>query len=330
MKKYLLIFCLFAQVFQVKSQTLPITGKPIVEIFSDFHYYLNKDTTANTTRTNGFSITRAYLGYNFQTNSNFSSTFILNVGNPSEPAPGSKQRRYAFFREASVSYVKDRLSMSLGMTATRATTFQQKFLGKRYIADNFESINGYSYVADLGFTLDYIISDVIKVDFTLMNGEGYSAMHIDNSLKTSAGINITPFEKAVIRIYGDIDRPEGVWQHTLIGFIGFMNETVTAGIEAAHKSNLDKVQGHHAWGYSGTCSVKVSEKTEVFGRYDYTTSSAFPICWNYKMDGQYATFGFQYSFNQFLRMALNYQGTYPYDDEVRNSNAIFINAHFRF
>ncbi len=329
MKKFfLLLICSFTCLGFVKSQALIGNGKPITEIFTDFHYFIN-----DTSKTSGFGMNRAYLGYNFLPEGNFSGTVILNIGSPAELSDGAKHRRYAFFREASISWTKKDLVMSFGITSTRSTIFQKRFIGKRYIADNFETIKGYTVAADLGFALDYKINDLLKADFTLMNGEGYCELQLDNSLKTSIGLNITPSVQTVIRLYGDITRPRGLWQSTLIGFLGFKDDLFTVGAEASYKSNSDLVPGHHAWGASATGAVRILKNYEVFVRYDYSTSRIVPeedLNWNYQKDGQFAVFGLEHSFNQNFRMAIDYQGTYPYDHSARISNAIFVNTHFKF
>lgn len=304
-------------------------GKPITEIFTDFHYFMRGDTGNN----NGFSLNRAFLGYNYQPAGNITATVIVNVSSPEDLSSGSKERRYAHFREASLTWTNERLSVSLGMTKTRSLIYQQQFYGKRYVADNFEAINGYSTVSDMGLGADYIINDLIKIDFTLMNGEGYNNLHIDNSLKTSVGLNITPSDKALFRIYTDIDRPSGMWQQLFIGFAGFKSNAVMIGGEAAYKTNHDKLQGHDSWGVSATGSVKISSKTELFGRYDYTASNSEDsedFLWNYLYDRQFVVFGLEYTFNEYVRLALNYQGNYPDHNHLAQTDAIFLNAHFRF
>lgn len=328
MKKGLILFTILsAWTISVQSQNL-FKGKPLTEIFADFHYYPDNDTST----TNGFALNRAFLGWNFVTDTKFSATVIVNAGSPSELAPGSKSRRMAYFREASITWSGDRLTLSGGMTTTKGLIFQQKFLGKRYVADNFEALDGYITVADLGFTADYVINKYLKADISLMNGEGYSSMHVDNSIRSSLGFTITPFRNAVIRLYCDLDHPRGVWQNMLLGFVGYKNENITIGAELARKTNFDLINGHHAWGFSSTGAVKIFNKTELFGRYDLTSSSAETDMnqpWNYLSDRQFAVVGLQYSFTDSFRMALDYQGMFPWSGGIRDKNGIFVNAHFK-
>jgi hypothetical protein len=326
-------FCLLSLSALIMNVTLSQTptlpkGKAVTEIFTDFHYMISD--TSNTT---GFGLNRAYFGYNYLPEGDFSGSVILNIGSPEDLAAGAKHRRYPFFREASMAYTKDKLKISFGITTTRATIFQQTFLAKRYVADNFQSKNGYSFVADLGVVVDYTINDFLKVDFTMMNGEGYSELQLNNSVKSSFGMNIVPFRNGVIRLYSDFDHPNDVWQNLSMIFFGYKNEKLTFGAEAARKTNIDKVSGHNGWGFSTTCAVVIAKKTEVFGRYDFTASAVMPgetLQWNKKNDGKFGIFGFQYTFNQYAQLALDYQGTFPYNPASANANGIFLNAHFKF
>lgn len=329
MKKIIsVLFVLLSVCHVLYNQTIISRGSPIAEIFTDFHLNIN-----DTAKTTGFNLNRAYLGYNFLPANGFSATIIVNAGKPEDLAPGSEPRKYAYFREASISYSTDKLKASFGITGTRLFDFQQRFWGKRYIANTYQSINGYGFVADLGVAIDYQINDVLKADFTLMNGEGYNDIQLDNSLRSSLGFTITPSKQLAIRLYGDILRTDRLWQPMLLGFIGFKNEKITIGGEISYKSNLDLNRGHHAWGISGTGSINIVNKTELFARYDYSTSvipSGDTHPWNYMNDSDFLIFGIQHTFSENVKIALDYQGNYPYAAELQNSEAIFVNALFKF
>jgi opacity protein-like surface antigen len=166
-----------------------------------------------------------------------------------------------------------------------------------------------------------------------MNGEGYNNVQIDNSIRTGMGLNITPDDHIAFRLYGDITRVDRVWQPMFIAFGGFRNKIITIGAEVTYKSNLDTIAGHHAWGISGTGSLTVAENTEIFLRYDYSTSrilSGNDEPWNYENDGVFLVTGVQYSFTQNIKLALNYQGRHPYDSDKQVSNLMFLNALYRF
>ncbi len=324
---YTIIFTvIFCQL--LNAQSVLIQGKPVAEIFTDFHCNLD-----DSSKTSGFGLNRAYLGYNFLPGGNFSGSIIVTIGNPDELASGSVRRRYAYFREASLTYTKNKLNIAFGITGTRLFDFQQKFWGKRYVANTYQSINGYGYVADLGVALDYKFNDIWRGDITVMNGEGYSDLQLDNGVRTSAGLTFTPVKQIAIRIYGDVENPHYKWRYTLIGFLGFKNDLITIGVEASYKSNIDLIGGHNAWGLSGTGGINIFKKTELFARYDYSASVIVPgenTQWNFHNDGRFAVFGLQYTFSENVKMALDYQGTYPYSTDIHISDAIYVNAMFKF
>ncbi len=305
-----------------------IKGKPIVEIFTDFHVNLN-----DTVRTSGFGFERAYLGYNFLADNNFSARFIINIGSPDDLLPEATHRRYAYFREASISYTRDRLHISFGITTTRHFDFQQKFWGKRYIANTFQSLHDFGNTADLGVVVDYRFSDIFSGDFTVMNGEGYSELQLDNGVKTSAGLTITPSEQFAFRVYSDINRQYTIWQYTFLSFAGFKNGVVKIGAEFNYKTNLDLLQGDNSWGISGTGALSIFKSSEIFVRYDYSASvnpSGESRPWNFINDGTLAILGFQQALSSNVKIALDYQETIPTDSELQSLGFIYLHASFRF
>jgi len=329
MKRYLsLTAILFLVYYSGYGQETNITGKPIAEIFSDFHVKIN-DTTSHT----GFGLNRAYLGYQFLPGGNISGKVIINIGSPEDLAAGSTPRRYAYCREASLTWSDDKLSVSMGITGTRIFAYQQKFWGKRYIANTYQSINGYGFIADLGIAAEYVVNEYLSADFTLMNGEGYSNLQLDDNLRSSLGLTITPNRNLAIRFYGDIQCMEGLWQPVFVGFAGFKNDRFTIGSEVSYKSNIDLIRGHHVWGLSTTGGINITEKTEFFLRYDYMSSFKLEgeiQKWNYIKDGMLVITGFQYSFSQNIKIAVNYQGRYPYSTAGYSNDLIYLNTLFRF
>ena len=166
-----------------------------------------------------------------------------------------------------------------------------------------------------------------------MNGEGSNKIQLDKSLRRSIGFTLTSDNGLAFRIYGDITRVNGLWQPMFVGFAGFRNALVTIGTEITYKSNIDLIEGHHSWGISGTGAIRVSQKTELFARYDYSTSVLVPEetqKWNYLNDGTFLIIGIQYSFNENVKIAVDYQGTHPYDNDQERSESVFINALFKF
>jgi hypothetical protein len=328
MKYILLLLIFFLAIPNLYSQTTEPSGKVFTEIFTNFHYNI-KDSLGTT----GFGIERAFLGYTYVAGNNFSATVILNAGSPDDVADGSEPRRYVHLREAFINYTKDKLSVNLGISKTLMADYQQRFHGKRYISDTYQTLNDVGYVSDLGLAAIYRFSEVISADLTVMNGKGYSNLQSDNNLKSSLGLYITPSNTLVFRLFGDIMKKDRLWQSTILGFAGFKNERLSIGAEVLYKNNFDIVGRYDLWGYSGTGSFSLSEKTEIFMRYDHTTSTKSDdsnLPWNILRDTDFLIAGLQYTFNTNVKIAFNYQGTTPASPEVQNTSALFMNALFKF
>jgi hypothetical protein len=309
------------------SQNSEPSGKPIIQIITDFHADLN-----DTAKTTGFGISRAYFGYNYTPGNNFSCQVILNIGTPEDLPKQASPRRYAFFREASVTYAKDRLHISFGITTTRHFDYLQKFWGKRFIANEFEIRNKYGSIADLGVVLDYKFSDKLSGDAAVTNGEGYSDIQLDNGVKAAAGLTYKPTNQLVFRFYNDLNNNNGVLQYTLSSFAGIDNKWINFGASLHYKTNMDKVEGHNSWGVSSTGSVKLPQNYEIFARYDYSGSVTVPgetNPWNYMKDANLVIFGLQKNINANFKIAVDYQDSIPYSTELPSSGFIFINALFR-
>jgi hypothetical protein len=165
-----------------------------------------------------------------------------------------------------------------------------------------------------------------------MNGEGYSNIQLDNSLKNSLGLTITP-GKFSFRIYSDIIRVKGMWQTLLVAFAGYKNDFFTLGSEISYKSNTDLTLNHDLWGISSTGAVSISKKTELFMRFDYATSSTLKgdvLPWNYQSNGNLLISGIQVTFNKFFKLALDYQGQSPYELGRSKTKMIYVNGLFKF
>jgi hypothetical protein len=304
------------------------TGKPVAEIFTDFHYF-PKDTL----RTSGYAINRAHLGYNYNSGNSITAVVMVNIGIPEELAEGSVSRRYAYFREASITYTGKKLTLNFGMINTRIFNYQQGFWGKRYLGPEYQNLYAYGSVADLGMVVDYRINSIVKVDFSLINGKGYSNVQFDNSLKAAIGINFSKSDNVLFRLYGDMMKPNGIMQTVLIAFAGYRNNMFSIGVEESYKSNADMIKGHNTWGFSATGAVFLNDKSEIFIRYDNSASATAEgetlPCFHSR-DQVFFITGLQYTFTKNLRIALNYRGTNPYDTDRHYSSGYFVNAHFKF
>jgi hypothetical protein len=327
MKKILSLAGMAILSISIFGQSLPGKGKPIMQIITDFHLNLN-----DTAKTTGFGLSRAYFGYNYQADENFSCEILLNIGTPEDLPKPATARRYAFFREASVMYKHDNLHVSFGIITTRHFDLLQKFWGKRFINNEFEVRNKYGNIADLGVVVDYLASEKVSFDLAITNGEGYNEIQLDNGLKAGAGITFKPDQRYVIRFYNDLNRNKGIMQYTASGFAGIDNRLVNFGVSAHYKTNWDFISGHDVWGVSSTGAIKLPNSFEIFARYDYSGSvilSGESSPWNRTKDASLAIVGIQKNISENCRIALDFQDTIPYGQGLPTSAFIFINALFR-
>lgn len=326
LKKYVIItLSLLFACFQVKAQENEKKLVPFAEIFTDFHF-----SPANDTLSPGFAISRAWFGGDFITESKIKGSVIINLTKLIDTV--LHEGNNSPVREASIGYDNGKIKVSLGITGTRLMQYQLRFYDKRYIANTFQSLNGYGYLFDLGLAVDYRINKLAGIDFTLMNGDGIRK-NPEGGLKASLGLNLFPKEDAIIRLYCDTRKIRGIWQTTLVGFAGFTWDIIKIGAEINYKTNHDIVKGHNAWGISSTGSVALSEKLSLFARYDYSASVTAPgdvLPWNNGRDGKLIILGAQRTLGRNARMAIDYQAGIPNDINKMASDMIYLHAHFRF
>ncbi|MDR2887669.1 MAG: hypothetical protein LBV26_06695 [Bacteroidales bacterium] len=320
------LFVLIAVCFMASNTVmgqLSGTGKPIAEVFTNFHTTVDSPKPAGTT---GFEVNRAFIGYSYTLDNNFSATIIADAAGlfPQGKINGSSNR-YAYLREASMAWQNDKVKVTFGVSDTRLYLHQSRWWGKRYLANTMQSAYGYGHVNDFGIAVDYKFNDVFSGDITVMNGEGYTELQRDNNVRSSIGLTANPSQNLTFRVYGDHYRVPGNDQFVGVAFAGYKHERFYIGIDGSYKSNIDGISGHNSWGLSTTNGVYITEKDELFVRYDYHTSVN-----HISNDGDFTMAGIQHTFSPNMRIALSYQGTNPYSNSTVNSNMIFLNAHFKF
>jgi len=318
-------FAIYAMAFNfAKGQNIAGTGKPIGEIYADFHTRLNESSA-----TTGFDINRAFLGYQYFLDNNFSAKVVINAGNPDDIGTGTVKRRYNHLRDASLTWTNENLTIFFGLTETRIFGTQQRWWGKRYLAIDIQSRNGYGFVSDLGVVMDYKFNDVFSGDVAIMNGKGFSESQFDNNVRSSLGLTITPNQNFMFRVYGDHYRVQDQNQFTGVAFAGYRNKYFYIGADCSFKSYGDNSA---TWAVSTLNGIYLTEKNELFFRYDYAASlgaKGETTRWDMR-DGTFTIIGLQHTFTPNVRLTLNYQGTKPYFSGMENRHLMYVNAHFRF
>mgnify|MGYP002397574330 CR=1 FL=1 len=318
----LMFITLFSQNDTSKNAFVP-NGKPMVKVFSNFHFGLTPYNNSS-----GFELQRAYIGYGYNMSENFSLKANIDVGNPGNE---SKYEYTAYLKTAALTYKKDKLQVDFGMIGLNQFKLQEKIWGHRYIYKSFMDEHGFGHSADLGVLLKYDLVKDLQVDITLRNGEGYKRTQSDSNYRGAIGSTLTLGDIMLRGVY-DITRKEKV-QSTISGFLGYkLKNEILAGVEYNVQLNSGFDKDHTLSGISTYASYSISDKFQVFGRFDWLTSnkiSGEPGNWNKLEDGTKQIVGIQYQMIKQARIAINFQNWEPDDSTVDNAPFIYISLEFK-
>ncbi len=294
-------------------------------VFSHFRKSLNSDETA-------FDVTRAYLGFDSRISRYFSVVLKLDIGSPEDLSEYSRIKRYAYFKNAALKYKKDQWSVNFGIIDMLQFKVQEKIWAHRYIYKSFLDEYHFGSSADLGAQVIYRFNDRVTGDLTFSNGEGYSKLQIDNSYKTGIGISLTPSKKVIFRTYYSFISKKDVFQNTVALFAGYALRNAKAGGEFNYQFNANNEKDRDKWGYSVYALYNFEKKWQVFGRWDWLTSSKInedEYGWNYARDGSSLMLGIQFSPVTKVKIALDYRDWYPYPQNLKNHSFLFINLEYK-
>lgn len=327
MNKYLIICILivfskpgFAQ--EANPQPFLPNGDPIVRIFANVHTGLTE-----TDHSKAFEVRRAYLGYKYRLSGHFTTEIKVDIGSPEEISEYARLRRYAYFKTAALYWEKEKWTIRGGIIDTEHYRRQEKYWKHRYLYKSFQDEHRFGPKADLGTTVIFAPFKSLTLDASVMNGEGYQNLQNDNAFKYSGGISYFPISRLQFRVYYDFVDTE-IWQSTLSTFAGYRHMNITAGAEYNRKGNRDFEKDHNQTGLSFYLSYDITERFEIFGRYDRLSSNRPPGYtqpWNLVEDGSAIIGGVQFQPIEQVKLALNYQDWVPFAANMGNLSYIFIN-----
>jgi hypothetical protein len=322
-KTFLSIISMIALLSVTNAQTeeKESFGKPFVKIFSNFHNSFSDGESQNM-----FEITRAYFGYEYTFNSNFSGKLTLDVGNPG----AGKLQQTAFLKTAYLQYKKDGFSISMGLLGLVQFKEQETNWGYRYIYKSFQDEHKYNSSADLGMIVAYKFTDAFSMDLSITNGEGYKTVVVDSVLRTGIGATFKPTKDFTIRAYYDFIKKDEITQQSLALFAGYSTTDWTFGAEYNQLLNVKNAEDRDLSGYSFYTTYKSSKKTKIFARYDQLSSNEISgNDWNIVNDGSQFIIGMEFSPVKGVKIAPNYQGWNPKDDSKKILSAIFLNLELK-
>lgn len=256
-----------------------------------------------------FELNRAYLGYEQKIDEHFSAKLLLDIYKDANLG-----KRTAFFKNAYVQYKYGKLKVQTGIAGNFQFKTQEKFFGYRYVVKSFQDMYKFGPSADLGVFAYYKASDALTLNFSVNNGEGYGVVQnsTTNNFKTAIGATITPGDVITLGIYADAKSFSDSSQMTLSAFAGVNLNPVSLGVEFVNQSNHDLELDHDYMGLSVIAKFAVTEKVNVFARYDMVSSDELDdgtgtkASWNSK-DGGFLVGGFEYVATKNVRFACDYQ-----------------------
>jgi len=280
MNKFLLIIISIIISYNCFSQN----GEPIIKIYTNFHSEFYDGQTHN-----AFEIQRAYFGYGYNFNDNFSGKILIDVGDPGF----GKLQMTAYLKNAYGQYKNDKVLVKFGMIGLHQFKMQEDLWKGRYLEKSFMDEYKFGPSADLGVYVKYNINDILSIDGTITNGEGYKIVEIDSIFKYAVGLTLSPIEGLNIRGYYDIMDI----QQTFVFYGGYETGKFRIGGEYNRQLNHLKTELDLS-GVSIYSSYKI-KKFRPFLRYDYLSS---------EIGGQKVISGIEYNTVKGLNITPNYQG----------------------
>lgn len=300
----LTIILLFINVFsQENKEEFKPSGKPFIKVFTNYHSSFTDGVNHNM-----FEIQRAYFGYAFNLSKKISGKVNIDVGNPGV----GKLNMTAYLKNAYFQYKSGRLTTKFGLIGLSQFKLQEKQWEGRYLYKSFQDEHKFGSSADLGLYASYKLHDMVSIDATIANGDGYKSIEADSTLKYSCGITLSPFKGMKVRAYYDFMGNDST-QKTISFYAGYSTGKLKVGAEYNQQLNYKITENQDRTGLSFYGSYKI-KKVRLFGRYDQLSSikignAADP--WNYAKDGQGIIVGIEFSPVKGIKITPNYQGWIP-------------------
>ncbi|MBR3987282.1 MAG: hypothetical protein IKK04_09010 [Bacteroidales bacterium] len=290
-------------------------GQAIVTLFEHF----GATNTQGAWTQNGFQLERAYLGYKYMFDPHWTATIIFDASE----ASFTNGIEHVFVKNAFVQYKQKGLTATAGIIPTSHAWLSEKYWGLRYVARSMFDLYGFGNVADLGFNLKYDICHWLSADVSMLNGEGFRRVQLDNHFLYALGFDLRPIENLDLRVYGDIQthntnavtrtRNSGidttvnqVARKNLHFFAGYDHRYFRIAAEYNMRFASDYVKGDNATGLSVYAVGKITPKLNIFCRYDRGVSNdndLLATAFRYDHDGQNVFAGVDFHVNKMVAVS---------------------------
>lgn len=282
------------------------SGKPFVKIFTNFHSSFEDGISHQ-----AFEIQRAYFGYSYKLDENWSAKVNLDFANPGS----GSLKMTAYLKYAYFQYKKDLLTVKFGLIGLSHFSLQEKQWGNRYLYKSFQDQHKFGSSADLAIYASYKIDKTISIDATIANGEGYKNLESDSLFKYSIGLTFNIGNGFDVRTYYDFMGTENT-QQTLSFYLGYTKGGFKGGLEFNQQLNNKMHRNRDLTGVSFYASYKFA-KTRIYARYDHLNSNIIGSNsnpWHESKDGAAFIAGIEFNPVKGLKISPNFQTWTPKDN----------------
>ena len=301
-------------------------GQPHAKIFSNFNYELSGEENPF----KAFEVNRAYLGYGYTYNENFSAKVTFDVGNV-----GAEKNEYvAFLKIAQVTWkANSNLKINFGQVGTKNFKFMEKAWGHRYIYKSLQDKNKWASSADAGVTADYKINSSLSLDAQVLNGEGYKKNQGENGLfRGGVGLTFNATDELAVRLHRDVSprssyTETGAHQNTTSAAVAYSGEGFNVGFEYNMQEGANNVTDQVRKGTSVYGAYDLGDGVSIFGRYDELTSEND---WNLDKDGTFMIAGVEKVMTKGVKASLNYQSFTEATDGAESENTLYLSLEYKF
>ena len=304
------------------------------DIFSTIFWNYNTDLSSEASKKNSFEVKRVYLGYKFKIDDKISAKVTFDIGKNSA---GSDYT--AFLKTAQIDWsLKDNFKLSFGMIGNKQFKYQESIWGYRYMYKTFQDENKFGSSADLGVNGEIKVSENLKMNLFMLNGEGYKNIQDDDGYMKFGGNLIYEISNALsLKLYYDSEPGNDEFNVTNVGyFIGYDKNKTRIGLEYNKINNAKSYNSpsvdNNLSGFSGYISQNFSKKSSLFFRYDYLESnivSGSSEPWNSGKDGKLIILGYEHVITKGFKLNLNYRNYNYADNSINNKSMVFINAEIK-
>ena len=299
----------------------PPSLKPVVKPYLTSYTQMKWDTRKDTLL---FKQEKVIFGVNIKLNEHWSGRIGIDLINMNKP----------YFKPAVITYQKDRWTVETGIFFTsNIDIILSGFWGDRFIG----RIAGDKYlldpVADLGARVTYRWNEWLVTDLSLVAGNGYRHLKIDNHPRPAFRFIITPCEIVKIGNYISLQKNE-VTETTITSFahLEIKNRFKITG-EYNLKTNTYFEKGKRLNTTSFYSNYFLTDWFSFMGRYDYVWSNetgSSNEAWHILQDGQALIGGFIVRCFPSVRLSANYQNWRPASSKSEKEDWLFVCLEFRY